>query len=1404
MSFDFSQFKGVHKVTKKPERVWVGMGWTMKIPNGFTYSVDPEKTGHGAMGTYLLRVQDTANWDDSESYSGYTADFNVVVYGRREITTCLCDDMSSTAFLESLDRLPTHILGEYQVFKRAKDILILYRIDNEDEDYTMYSFQVASRGSNLVYTGQFNCKIGDIAKRRNMIFQWLGSIGTLSEEERLSYQDYSGTIKSRIQPVFNNQSISIGQGITVEVPHGFHSETNPSQLGENRCLVIVPENYSFHDDPMEAPIALTVISPPPQKFPTNEALIDQYLNFFCRTGNAFRENAETFMFKHSGKSFSLSQLALFPDDAGALSRTALFVNEHVYIITIVINHTAADYDLTLSEWDIHRLTNAWVGRIHIEGEEARSSLPQATPSLELYPHYDSLGDTSKPKAKAVGSGGTAIFITNAGGTEFESYPVSRFDGELKAVAERAVSKDSCSKEYRQLVSTAINYAALFRVDKTAFNFKEDRECDIRNLNMRRSYQLHILRSFAWTLAEAAETSKVPLAELSAEDYQAIFPFIEQQKYLNYQDGSHFPTLCGTADLHVFFVPDKTSKADKDFLIDSSGEVYGNIIPHSVASLDGLRKDLLALSDPMEKLFQWLLSTRDYSKPLTGVAADALYAWCTMVLSAETPFFIEDGPMTCRYTQITEPPVPQKVKSQSGAAKRRSAVSASPGSFPVAEVSDSQKKLLNRKPKKTDGLNYCDLHLRYSECSSGIALYYYDKVWPGFASKKEELLRSADEVVKLFRDDSLESDVESELRRGYIRNGRTLHVLRSFVWTSVEYCKNTKEELADFGLEQSIELAQFIFDRGGANYKTTDKNAKRIGAGLLTKSEKNHSYSGESYVFMVHSLHALMPVMKRIHTYLSEKQGELSEAETTLKDILAGWCAFSLACITEFDVEGKPTICITKKNHKRPVDKGKLKVINGCYYVDQDKMCIAYTGSGETIEFPEGVKGVDIPEKYRDISGSREFWDHKGTIIFPESYTPWLDSSWRSVNSDCPRSVKRLVFKGKTNEIKTESSFKTENTDYLVWLEEIEFLGSGNTISSYAFSSYQELRKIVLPENLSVIKDSAFSGTTHLKEIRIPPNVIIIGKDAFKHYDGNTTVLIVEKGSPAEAVVSSFVAGRKDLTCRVVLSPEEQAKVDEENRLKQMAAAMQKKLLAAYSDRLQAGQFDDLKNSFTSWFAAACDKKTWAELCQRGIPAIPTALLKETNAKITSAVSAEEAYDQLPEWIAAEFIKTAEEARERQAFERIIRNIDTLARRSILSDFERGVEKNVIVGQCVSEVKSLLGDGAIVSTGLVKYVDHDGLRALRLTLRQKFDSTDEILYAIMAKKSAEYDRLAALLQRRNTAIASIQQESANLQQERSRLGLFQGKRKKEIAALLEAIPARLRQAEDEYEAEKSKI
>ena len=725
------------------------------------------------------------------------------------------------------------------------------------------------------------------------------------------------------------------------------------------------------------------------------------------------------------------------------------------------------------------------------------------------------------------------------------------------------------------------------------------------------------------------------------------------------------------------------------------------------------------------------------------------------------------------------------------------------SFPVAEVEDSRKRLLNRTPKKTDGPNRFDLHLKCNSWVLGVVLYYYDKVWPGFANERVALLRSADEFVKIFRGDGAAGDVESELRQSYIRNGRTLHVLRSFVWTSVEYCKTNKEELADFSLEQSIQLAQFIFDRGGANYQTADKKTKRIGAGLLTKSEKDNAYNAVSYVNMVHSLHALIPVMSRIHAFLSEKHGEMSDAENTLKEILAGWCVFSLACYTEFNIEAGPEDYILEKNSKKPVDVGELRIVSEHFFIDPNNACVAYTGTGDTIDFPEGIERVNIPEEYIHISGSREYWNHKGTIIYPSTVSSRKYGYTTFPEEKYPFNASSIVYKGNITEI--HSQFITSSNP--IHTETIAFLGTGDRIAKYAFSfSYPELSSVVLPENLSAIEEGAFSYIPKLKKIRIPPNVRVIGKDAFKRSSKDyPLVLIVDKGSPAEAVVEQFVVGRNDLSCRVVLSAAEQKRIDEENRLKQIAASLQQKLMMAYHDNLDASRLDSLKRSIAADVAVTCDKQTWAELCRRRITVLPTAYLKDTAAKVSSAPSPEEAYEQLPEWAAAEYINTAEEKRARQAFERMIRDVDALTKKPILADFENGVEKNEILGQIISEAKAAIKDSALLSRGLSMYDGNATLETLRLTLdRRRFDSIGSLIEAVAEKKSDEFDRLAALLAKKKADMDDIQHEKDALEEERSHLGFFQGKRKKEIAALLEQIPERIKQIEDSYEKAKKQV
>ena len=311
------------------------------------------------------------------------------------------------------------------------------------------------------------------------------------------------------------------------------------------------------------------------------------------------------------------------------------------------------------------------------------------------------------------------------------------------------------------------------------------------------------------------------------------------------------------------------------------------------------------------------------------------------------------------------------------------------------------------------------------------------------------------------------------------------------------------------------------------------------------------------------------------------------------------------------------------------------------------------------------------------------------------------------------------------------------------------------------------------------------------------------------------MLIVEKGSIAELVVQQFVAGKNYLSCRVVLSEAEQKRIEEENRLKRIAATLEQKLSAHYRDLLDEGHRESLKLAVSSAITDTCDRQTWGEIRKRKIPAIPMANLSETHKKLES-VAPEEAYDLLPEWIAEEYIHTAEEKRiqhlraeeeqkARLAFETIIRELNGIANESALPLFENGIGKNEILKQFASRAKTVVGDGAIINSGLAKYIGNATLETLKLSLgRKPFDSAASLVDAVIEKKSSEIDRLTSLLEKKNSDLEAIEKEKALLEEERSHLGFFQGKRKKEIAALLEKIPERIKQVEDEYETAKSKI
>ena len=149
------------------------------------------------------------------------------------------------------------------------------------------------------------------------------------------------------------------------------------------------------------------------------------------------------------------------------------------------------------------------------------------------------------------------------------------------------------------------------------------------------------------------------------------------------------------------------------------------------------------------------------------------------------------------------------------------------------------------------------------------------------------------------------------------------------------------------------------------------------------------------------------------------------------------------------------------------------------------------------------------------------------------------------------------------------------------------------------------------------------------------------------------------------------------------------------------------------------------------------------------------------------------------------------------------DLDLFLRSPVLPLFEEGAGKDSTIRWFQSGSKAIVGDGKLFSEGLGKFGNVPELRSLFQTLGiSGLYSLGQILDAIGEKAGAEYDRLSAALKKKNADLEALEVEAANLKLERSRLGLFQGKRKREIDELLEKIPERIQQIEEEYEKAKT--
>lgn len=294
-------------------------------------------------------------------------------------------------------------------------------------------------------------------------------------------------------------------------------------------------------------------------------------------------------------------------------------------------------------------------------EVGKERLNHASPDESLYPHYNSM-----LSAGGLGFLGANV-VVNASGTEYQFIPFSQSvsDSELsedtKALYNRIISKDT---ERYDLHEKAKAMQPLFHVNESVFDPRHDRECELEEGYMHRAYMMSALRSFAWTLADYCQEHDCTPDDVDSGIATRIANFVARENWLNYDGDSHCQGLCSGSDLHVYFVPDSVSATDKKKLLPSQEDIdrveqmkekfpaYREILCE-VHSLNALRKDLKYIYPAVKQLWDSLEEERDYDEALLGNEADIVYAWCALALAAKEPFFSEDGPMSCYFSQIID-------------------------------------------------------------------------------------------------------------------------------------------------------------------------------------------------------------------------------------------------------------------------------------------------------------------------------------------------------------------------------------------------------------------------------------------------------------------------------------------------------------------------------------------------------------------------------------------------------------------------------------------------------------------------------------------------------------------------------------------------------------------------------
>ena len=547
-SIDKSNYKGIHDVVD--HSTWISPHglWAMKIPAGFSYTMDYTETAMiQLMLNYSANVQLTGNVDFAHPKPDPFTMGIAPVLGLLKSDDA-CQDLLSDKTTEAIVKFKDGIPGDVSVLKLTSDIVVLFQSWEDTVDRKKVNkvlFFVICSGSTLVTGGEMAMAKSAGESLTSLANAMLESI--VKVPQRLRKDGFIPTVLPKEFTLSFNKGtvIRTDDGLTIPVPDGFKGSTNEREIGQ-RAFSIVPEDMKYWNgtgDQSYLPLDISMMKIQSNALPTSANMAGKVVQTIAEKleqQGAFDTKKPFYLARLTDNgSYFMQQFTDYGDTSWNMIRVLQISDTGVKIYTVRMNfHKKIQtnyFDLLLHE--VRMFATTWINHLPLDGEV-------------LYDHglftikpVTALDETAHEHLDIVNSGK----YTTHRDADFRAQPIRGLMENEGNRNEKAYSMMKISGDNYSLDKDAIRFAEVFRLSPDQFDTRRDTEALIRLGMFENVRSYHALRSLAWNAGAMADKKNKKLGQFTFNELNDIGNSIEKANWLSYSNSPYYQALCDQYD-----------------------------------------------------------------------------------------------------------------------------------------------------------------------------------------------------------------------------------------------------------------------------------------------------------------------------------------------------------------------------------------------------------------------------------------------------------------------------------------------------------------------------------------------------------------------------------------------------------------------------------------------------------------------------------------------------------------------------------------------------------------------------------------------------------------------------------------------------------------------------------------